>query len=889
MRLVPWLSGLKRRLSRRSLTARRPRPGRLPGAFNVAAEVLVERMLLSATVAWTGLGDGQNWGDATNWSGGVTPGANDDVTIDVANANPTIIFNATAEIKSLTCKDTLAITGGVLQIDQASSIQVLQQSAGTLTGNGDITVAGLYDWTYGTLSGSGHLNANGGMLLDAAHDSFHILDGRTLNNAGTAVWKNFPIVAYNGAVINNLAGATFDIQSDSDLVYSASNYGIVGTGAEAVFRNAGTLRKTDAQAPYIDYFNRAPGTFLEAAFENTGTVDAEVGTISLESLGRSDGYVTTGQFVGAAGTTLSLAYGDLSACAHIQADNVLLYNIAMDGVIQADNVNLIDVTVHGVYDVTGSTSTSYSVAFTGTILHTGAITVYGGAVDFSSDPASPFTATSLTLLQSCYLTGTTDLTVSGLFHWTSGLLGGSSELNANGGILVDGDTINQYYIKILDGRTINNTGTAIWDAGLILAYDGAVINNLPGATFEVHSGYDLLYGNGLGGLGATATFHNAGTFRKTRDTTPINPSGLNYTDLGDGTQMEVNFDNTGTVDALVGTLTFVDGYTQTAGSTILGGGAIASSSPLNIQGGLLDGNGTISGGVNNAGTTSPGFSPGLINISGDYTQQTSGQLAIELGGTDPGTQYDQLDVSGNVILAGALNLNLLSVFHPTLDQKFVIVKNDGSRAVSGTFAGLAEGDRVSAGGWQFAISYHGDSNGGDGKDVTLTAKTQSTRTVLTSSASASASASTYGDGVTFTATVVPQSSGIPSGTVEFDEVTSIGDFIKQIGTSTLDGSVATLPYSDFAAGTHYIAAKYISTDAGFTDSPLSNRVQLDVNRKSITGVIAACSKVYDGYTTAILFSQTPTGALAADVGNVTLTVGAASFSDPNAGTGKTVT
>ena len=232
-------------------------------------------------------------------------------------------------------------------------------------------------------------------------------------------------------------------------------------------------------------------------------------------------------------------------------------------------------------------------------------------------------------------------------------------------------------------------------------------------------------------------------------------------------------------------------------------------------------------------------------------------------------------------LAGALNLSLISGFHPTLNQTFVIVKNDGSSGVSGTFANLAEGARVSAGGWQFAISYQG----GDGNDVTLTAVTQSTTTYLWWSTRAS----TYGDQVTFTASVIPQSSGVPSGTATFYEVTSTGGVISQLGTSALSNGVATLPKADFSAGTHYIAAKYLSSDAAFTDSGLSSPVLLIVSAKSITAGVAAYSKVYDGTTAATIYSTTLAGVVGADAGNVTLTVGAANFSDPNAGTNKLVT
>jgi hypothetical protein len=169
--------------------------------------------------------------------------------------------------------------------------------------------------------------------------------------------------------------------------------------------------------------------------------------------------------------------------------------------------------------------------------------------------------------------------------------------------------------------------------------------------------------------------------------------------------------------------------------------------------------------------------------------------------------------------------------------------------------------------------------------VSFIATDIATTTLLTSSTSTSS----YGDQVTFAAAVVPQSSGVPSGTAILYEVTSTGDIISQIGTSTLDSGVATLSYSGFAAGTHYVAAKFTSTDSGFTDSPLSNPVQLDVNRKSVTGVIGAYNKVYDGTTAATLYSQTLPGVLAEDAGDVALAVGSASFADPNAGTEKTVT
>src|SRR5262245_18143486 len=44
----------------------------------------------AATVQWYGGGDGTNWNQALNWVGDVTPGATNDVVIDVPGTNVTV-------------------------------------------------------------------------------------------------------------------------------------------------------------------------------------------------------------------------------------------------------------------------------------------------------------------------------------------------------------------------------------------------------------------------------------------------------------------------------------------------------------------------------------------------------------------------------------------------------------------------------------------------------------------------------------------------------------------------------------------------------------------------------------------------------------------------------
>ncbi|HPM83053.1 MAG TPA: sialate O-acetylesterase, partial [Candidatus Anammoximicrobium sp.] len=94
------------------------------------------------------------------------------------------------------------------------------------------------------------------------------------------------------------------------------------------------------------------------------------------------------------------------------------------------------------------------------------------------------------------------------------------------------------------------------------------------------------------------------------------------------------------------------------------------------------------------------------------------QLAIQIDGTTADSGYSQLNVAGTVDLTGAA-LTLSGSHAPTYGDTFVIVNNDGSDAVVGTFAGLAEGATMPnflGTSFSAAISYLG----GDGNDVVLT-------------------------------------------------------------------------------------------------------------------------------------------------------------------------
>ena len=133
----------------------------------------------------------------------------------------------------------------------------------------------------------------------------------------------------------------------------------------------------------------------------------------------------------------------------------------------------------------------------------------------------------------------------------------------------------------------------------------------------------------------------------------------------------------------------------------------------------LNGNGTIGGAVTVLArlsrSGSGGFNTGNLTL-GDVS---FGQALVifSISGPVAGTNYFPINVTGTVTLANArLAASLSSSFVPTVGQEFVVISNDDSDPISGTFSGMPEGTVITLNGAQFRLSYIG----GDGNDVTLT-------------------------------------------------------------------------------------------------------------------------------------------------------------------------
>jgi hypothetical protein len=260
-------------------------------------------------------------------------------------------------------------------------------------------------------------------------------------------------------------------------------------------------------------------------------------------------------------------------------------------------------------------------------------------------------------------------------------MSGTGTTFANGGLTLSGGNN-----RALSSRALVNAASAIWSGtGGVSFSNGAAFTNSSTGTFDIQASA------ALGGDGAVIS--NAGTFRKSAGTgtATVNGEFTNTGTLGAnvGTlSLGGDLENNGEVDVSSGAALGVNGvFYQAQGTLNLNGGTLTVTTGdrlLDLEGGVLNGTGTINANVLNAAQVNPGGdgTAGTLTINGSFTQATGGVLSIDLGGTGA-TQYDQLHVNGAVSLDGTLTVHLINGFSPAAGNTFQILT---FTSASGDFA-----------------------------------------------------------------------------------------------------------------------------------------------------------------------------------------------------------
>lgn len=108
--------------------------------------------------------------------------------------------------------------------------------------------------------------------------------------------------------------------------------------------------------------------------------------------------------------------------------------------------------------------------------------------------------------------------------------------------------------------------------------------------------------------------------------------------------------------------------------------------------GLLAGSGIVDGNLRVANATlAPGSSPGSIEVTGNLVLDAGSILAIELGGTEPGT-FDSISVGGTALLGGTLMLVSYAGYVPPQGSDISFLTG----TTSGSFGSVIDSDNIAS-------------------------------------------------------------------------------------------------------------------------------------------------------------------------------------------------
>ncbi len=582
----------------------------------------------------------QNGGDVSFANGYISQGDSGTVTVDGAESafesSATLYIGMSNSLGSLTIQN-----GGYATAD-----------SGVIGSNGIVTVEGVMGDAYSALEISNTLAVLGGYV--------------TIQNGGNVVDANGAVTESGTVTVSGTDSGWFN---DSSLYIGFNNYGYYGPG-DMTISGGGYVSNADG---IIDYGGSATVTGTNSFWLNGGNL--EVGDQSGGSLTIQDdadvevegGMVDIASQPGSSGV---VQIGNGGSAGTLEAETLQFGNGAgqlifdhTDGDYDFDPTNSGNGSI--VQEGSGTTVlTADSPGFTGSTTVSGGDLVVEGILGSNNSTNNGFIGGSATGTP-----GTMAVEGNGAWITTGGLyVGDGGEGNLviqNGGdvsagsgyigfgfpgdVLVDGkdsalETGGNLYIGYIGNGDVTNQNGGIITVG--------------GGNGTIHIGATtgsgvMQIGNGgsAGTLRAGYVQFDSGTGRLIFNFTdsdylfsPIVSGNGSLTKLGSGVLI-LEQDNTyaGNTFVNAGTL-----QVNNAGGSATGSGAVNVAS-----GATLSGDGTIGGPVTMAGGAilAPGNNTGVLTIDNNFTSTNSTIFEFMLG-----TNGSQVDVSGNLVLGGVLNI-----------------------------------------------------------------------------------------------------------------------------------------------------------------------------------------------------------------------------------------
>ncbi|HET9407321.1 MAG TPA: hypothetical protein VFO39_08790, partial [Candidatus Sulfotelmatobacter sp.] len=580
----------------------------------------------------------QNSGFLSNFGTFTNNGANDPTFIaGLENLGSGAIENDGSFTNNGTMNNRGAFFNGILI--QNGAVATFFTNTGALANTGAITTDSSFT-NSGTLINSGTITN-----LTTSVPLFGTVVG-TIQNSGLFDNQFGGVVMNRGSITNSGTITNEGVFENGDVNVSGATF---NTTAGSTFSNSGTLTNF-ANNTVLNAGTMTTGVFLEnnGNFSNSGSLtNAQFGFVENAGAINNSGSFTNNSTTNFFGPPVPQVGFLNNTSGFLSNSGSLVNNGSMDNQGIVSNT-LREGTSLGSFANTGTLSNSGTIANSSVLTNSGTLSNTGTVENFINHFAD------------------IDLTVPGRIE-NAGLFD-----NQRGGAVTNfGSFTNTGMLNNEDGARFSNTGTLNNETGGIINDIGAFNNsggmlNNAGTLNVTPPTFGFL-------VNINGTINDSGVINAINTASSLTTiSGGAIHVLGGG-QFN-NFSGGVSVDTFD-----VAGGLRNDGAVIM-----ASSNALLITPtGTLSGTGSVTGNVMMQGVLSPGDSPGILHITGNYAQTSTAVFIFETLGTGAG-QSDELIVNGNISLNGAFDVDLLSGFAPASGDSWVVLDYTGTR--TGTFA-----------------------------------------------------------------------------------------------------------------------------------------------------------------------------------------------------------